>query len=206
LATLSTGETIANPRHAERRQSQVRRLQQRLSRAQHGSRRRARTKHRLAVVHERIRSARQDTLQKMTTTVVKRFDVIYLEDLYLKGMVQNHAIARVLSDAAIGSAIRLLEDKAARYGKTVIRIDRFYPSSKTCSACRHVLDELPLKVRAWICPSCGIGHDRDLNAAKNLVAAGQAAAAHGAWVSAGRDARRPAAGRRSANPPDRLTV
>ena len=175
LATLSTGETIANPRHADRQQRQLALLQRRL-----------------------------DTLHKLTTNVVQRFDTIYVEDLNIRGMGKNHSLARVLSDAAIGSALRLLEDKTARYGKTVIRLDRFYPSSKTCSACRHVLDELPLTVRAWTCPSCGTGHDRDLNAAKNLLAAGQAAAAHGARVSAGRRTSRPAAGRRSANRSPRL--
>lgn len=205
LATLSTGETIDNPRHAERQQRTLRVLQQRLSRAQKGSRRRARARHRLAVAHERIRNARQDTLQKLTTLLVKRFDTLYVEDLNLRGMVQNHAIARVLSDAAIGAAIRLLEDKAARYGKTVIRIDRFFPSSKRCSACRHVLDKLPLTVRAWTCPTCGTAHDRDLNAALNLVAAGQAAAAHGAGRSPRRLARR-GTRRRSANHPDRSPV
>lgn len=205
LATLSTGETIDNPRHAERQQRTLRVLQQRLSRAQKGSRRRARARHRLAVAHERIRNARQDTLQKLTTLLVKRFDTLYVEDLNLRGMVQNHAIARVLSDAAIGAAIRLLEDKAARYGKTVIRIDRFFPSSKRCSACRHVLDKLPLTVRAWICPTCGAAHDRDRNAALNLVAAGQAAPAHGAGRSPRRLARR-GTRRRSANHPDRSPV
>ena len=205
LATLSTGETIDNPRHAERQQRKLRVLQQRLSRAQHGSRRRERAKHRLAVVHERIRNARHDTLQKLTTLVVKRFDTIYVEDPNLRGMVQNHAIARALSDAAIGSALRLLEDKAARYGKTVVRIDRFFPSSKRCSACLHVMESLLLAVRAWTCPRCGVAHDRDHNAAKNILAAGQAAPAHGAGRRPRRLARR-GTRRRSANQPDRLTV
>ena len=161
LATLSTGETIDNPRHAERQQRQLRVLQQRLSRTKKGSRRRERARHRLAVLHERIRNRRLDTLHKLSTALVRRFDTIYVEDLNLRGMVQNHALARVLSDAAIGSAIRLLEAKTARYGKLIVPIDRFYPSSKRCSACGYVLDTLALHIRTWTCPHCGTTHDRD---------------------------------------------
>jgi putative transposase len=148
LATLSTGETIENPRHAERQQRRLALLQRGLAKKQKGSRRREALRHRVAILHERIRNARQDALHKLTTTLVKRFDTIYLEDLNLRGMGQNHSLARVLSDAAIGITRRLFETKATRYGKTIVTIDRFFPSSKQCSACGHVLGELPLHLRS----------------------------------------------------------
>jgi putative transposase len=205
LATLSTGETIDNPRYAERQQRRLALLQRRLARKQKGSRRREAAKHRVAIIHERIRQARQDALHKLTTALVKRFDVIYLEDLNLRGMGQNHSLARVLSDAAIGTTRRLLEAKAARYGKTIVTIDRFFPSSKTCSTCGHCVDELPLSIRSWACPVCRTIHDRDVNAAKNILAAGQAVAAHGAGRRPQRILRR-GTRRRSANHPNRLAM
>jgi putative transposase len=205
LATLSTGDTIQNPRHAERQQRRLTMLQRRLAKKQKGSRRRADARHRVAILHERIRNARQDALHKLTTTLVKRFDTIYLEDLNVRGMGQNHSLARCLSDAAIGMARRLLAIKAARYGKTVVTIDRFFPSSKRCSACGHVLDALPLAIRSWECPSCGTTHDRDVNAAKNILAVGQTVAAHGAGRRPHRVLRR-GTRRRSANHPERLAT
>src|SRR5215831_1475155 len=200
LATLSTGDTIDNPRHAKRQQRRLALLQRRLGRKQKGSRRRDAARHRVAVLHERIRHARQDALHKLTTTLVKRFDTIYLEDLNLRGMGQNHSLARVLSDAAIGITRRLFETKATRYGKTIVTIDRFVPSSKQCSACGQVVDELPLHIRSWHCPSCGTTHDRDVNAAKNILAVGQTVTAHGAGRRPQRASRR-GTRRRSANLP-----
>jgi putative transposase len=131
--------------------------------------------------------------------MVRRFDVLYIEDLNLRGMLKNHSLARALSDASIGQAIRLLEEKAERYGKRVERIDRWYPSSKTCSACGHIQTTMPLSVRDWTCPSCGTHHDRDVNAAVNIIAVGQTVSAHGGTVRRSRataSARKP---QRSAN-------
>jgi len=200
LATLSTGDKIDNPRHAERRLRRLVRLQRRVSRKQNGSRRRSVALQRLALLHERIRNARWDALHKVSTNLVKRFDRIYLEDLHVRGLVKNHHLARALSDAAIGSVSRLIEAKAARYGKTVVKIDRFFPSSKTCSGCGHVVGKLPLTIRAWSCPSCGTNHDRDINAALNILAVGQTVSAHGAGRSTRRPPGRRATRRRSANP------
>jgi putative transposase len=205
LATLSTGDTIRNPRHAEQQQCRLALLQRRLARKKTGSRRRDAALRRVAVLHERSRNARQDALHKLTTTLVKRFDTIHLEDLNVRGMGQNHSLARCLSDAAIGMARRLLAIKAARYGKTVVTIDRFFPSSKRCSACGHVLDALPLAIRSWECPSCGTTHDRDVNAAKNILAVGQTVAAHGAGRRPHRVLRR-GTRRRSANHPERVAT
>lgn len=116
--------------------------------------------------------------------MVRRFDVICLEDLNLRGMVKNHSLARALSDASIGQAARMLEEKAERYGKRVERIDRWHPSSKMCSACGHIQSTMPLSVRDWTCPNCGTKHDRDVNAAVNILAVGQTVTAHGADVRA----------------------
>jgi putative transposase len=109
--------------------------------------------------------------------------VIVIEDLAVKNMIRGRSLARAISDCGWGEFRRMLEYKAARAGRRLIVIDRFYPSSKTCSACGHLLAELPLSMRAWDCPSCGTWHDRDINAAKNILAAGLAVTACGADVS-----------------------
>jgi putative transposase len=182
LATLSSGERIANPKHLHCRQSRLALLQRRLAQKKKGSKRRTLAKRAVARCHEKIANARKDTLNKLTTRSVRDFDVICVEDLNLRGMVKNHALARSLSDAGIGMAVRMLDEKAERYGKQVIRVDRFFPSSKLCSCCGHLLPALPLSIREWTCPHCGTRHDRDLNAAHNILAAGQAVSAHGATV------------------------
>ncbi len=184
LATLSTGERIANPRYSSKRTKRLAFLQRRLAKKRQGSKRRLLAKRAVARCHTRIADARKDALNKLTTRLVREFDVIHIEDLNLRGMVKNHALARSLSDAGIGMAVRMLEEKAERYGKRVIRVDRFFPSSKMCSECGHVVSALPLQVREWACPACGTRHDRDLNAALNILAVGQTVAAHGDGVRA----------------------
>lgn len=186
LATLSTGERVANPKHLHRRQSRLALLQRRLARKQKGSKRRMLAKRAVARCHEKIGNSRKDALNKLTTRLVRDFDTICIEDLNLRGMVKNHSLARSLSDAGIGMAVRMLEEKVGRYGKTAIRVDRFFPSSKMCSACGYIAPALPLSVREWKCPQCGIVHDRDENAAHNILAAGQAVSARGANVRPGR--------------------
>lgn len=182
LATLSNGERIANPKHLHKRSRRLAMLQRRLAKKQKGSKRRALAKRAVARLHEKIRNSRKDTLDKLTTKLVSKYDVICVEDLNLRGMVKNHSLARSLSDASIGTAIRMLEEKAERYGKHTVRVDRWFPSSKTCSECGHVVSALPLQIREWTCPACGTVHDRDLNAAKNILAVGQTVAAHGDGV------------------------
>lgn len=182
LATLSTGERIANPKHGAAWQRRLAFYQRRLARAQKGSKRRWRVKRHVARLYEKIGNSRLDTLHKFSTSLVTRFDVICVEDLHLRGMVKNHSLARAVNDAAIGTAVRMIEEKAARYGKHVVKVDRWFPSSKTCSACGHVVNALPLAVRSWTCPGCGAGHDRDENAAANLLAVGQTVTAHGGTV------------------------
>lgn len=184
LATLSTGERIANPKHLQSRARRLALLQRRLAKKQKGSKRRALAKRAVARQHEKIANCRKDALEKLTTRLVTEFDVICIEDLNLRGMVKNHSLARSLSDAGIGMAIRMLEEKAERYGKRTVRVDRWFPSSKMCSACGHVVPVLPLSIREWNCPECGATHDRDLNAALNILAVGQTVLAHGDGVRA----------------------
>ena len=199
VATLSTGETIPNPRHLFQRTTLLARAQRRLMRKQKGSHRRLAQARRVARLHEKIADARRDSLHKLSTSLVRRFDTIYLEDLHLRGLVQNHHLARSLSDASIGTAIRLIESKADTSSVSVVKIDRWFPSSKQCSACGHLLDVLPLGVRSWTCHSCGTDLDRDLNAARNILAVGQTVSARGAGVRTARTSVRRATRCRSVN-------
>ena len=182
LATLSNGERVSNPKHGAKWQRRLAFYQKRLARATKGSKRRMKVKRHVARIHEKIANSRSDTLHKLSTDLVTRFDVICVEDLNLRGMVKNHSLARALSDASIGTAIRMIEEKAERYGKTVVKIDRWFPSSKTCSDCGYLVEKLPLSVREWSCPECGTIHDRDANAAANILAVGQTVSAHGGTV------------------------
>jgi putative transposase len=171
LATLSNGERIANPRYLGRNLSKLARLQKRLSRRQKGSHRWHKARVRVARLHEHIANARADTLHKFTTGLVRRFDVIGIEDLNVRGMTANHCLARSIADVGMGMFRRQIEYKCERYGKTLKVVDRFYPSSKTCSVCGHVVESLPLDIREWDCPKCTVHHDRDENAAKNIKSA-----------------------------------
>lgn len=184
LATLSTGERIANPKHGSKRAKRLAMLQRRMAKKQKGSKRQARAKQAVARCHEKIFNSRKDALNKLTTRLVTEFDVIHIEDLNLRGMVKNHSLARSLSDAGIGIAVRMLEEKAERYGKRVVRVDRWFPSSKMCSCCGHINSAVVLGVSEWDCPKCRAHHDRDDNAARNILAVGQTVAAHGDGVRA----------------------
>lgn len=182
LATLSNGERVANPRFLRKYEARLKYKQRELARKQKGSHRRERCRRQLAKIHEKIANCRRDAINKLVWNLVCRYDVIYVEDLNLRGMAKNHSLARSLSDAAIGSAIRALEAKATMHGKTVVKIDRFFPSSKMCSLCGSLQDNLSLSIREWTCENCGVVHDRDENAARNILAAGQAVTARGGSV------------------------
>ncbi|EAR21646.1 RNA-guided endonuclease InsQ/TnpB family protein [Nitrococcus mobilis] len=182
LATLSNGDRVANPKYLNRYRRRMARIQKDLARKQKGSNRRWRCKRKLARLHEKVTNFRKDTINKLAWSLVTRFDTIAVEDLNLRGMVKNHSLARSLSDAAIGSAIRAIEAKAAMHDKTVVKIDRWFPSSKLCSACGCLQSSMPLSVRQWTC-ECGASHDRDENAARNILAVGHTATAHGDGVS-----------------------
>jgi putative transposase len=182
FAVTSDGERIANPRHLQRKALNLARYQRRLARCCKGSANQVKATTKVARAHRKVRNARSDFLHRASTRLVRDNDVIVIEDLNVSGMVRNWKLARVISDCGWGEFRRQLEYKCARYGRQLVVIDRWYPSSKTCSACGHLLTDLSLGTRHWTCPSCGTRHDRDVNAAKNILAAGQAATACGADV------------------------
>jgi putative transposase len=176
FAVTSDGERIGNPRLLERKARNLARYQRQMARKQKGSNNRAKAKQKVARAHRTVRNARQDFLHRTSTSLVRRYDVIAVEDLAVKNMVRNKRLARGISDASWGEFRSMLEYKAQRAGRTVAVVDRWFPSSKTCSACGHLLATLSLSTRHWTCPGCGTRHDRDINAAKNILAAGQAVA------------------------------
>ncbi|QIY76435.1 RNA-guided endonuclease InsQ/TnpB family protein [Streptomyces sp. RLB1-33] len=181
LLTLSTGEKITNPRHERCDRAALAREQRRLARKEKGSANRARARLKVAKIHARIADRRRDTLHKITTRLVRENQTIVIEDLTVRNMVKNHRLARAISDAAWSEFRSMLEYKAAWYGREVIAVDRWYPSSKLCSACGALQEAMPLNVRTWTC-DCGTTHDRDVNAAHNLLAAGLAVTVCGAGV------------------------
>ncbi|HXT91636.1 MAG TPA: RNA-guided endonuclease TnpB family protein, partial [Trebonia sp.] len=182
LLTFSTGEKIANPRHERRDRQRLAKAQRALSRKQKGSANREKARRKVARVHARIADRRADFLHKVTTRLVRENQALAIEDLSVRNMVRNHPLARAISDASWSEFRRMLEYKADWHGRAVIAVDRFYPSSKTCSACGAITAKMPLSAREWQCASCGASHDRDVNAAKVILAAGLAVAACGDGV------------------------
>jgi putative transposase len=173
LATLSTGEKIVNPRYERSDRRKVARAQRALSRKAKGSSNRRKARVKVAKAHARIADRRRDFLHKLTTRLVRENQTVVIEDLNVRTMARNHSPARAISDAAWSDLRSMLEYKCAWYGRELIVIDRWFPSSKLCSACGTLQDTMPLNVRNWEC-ACGAIHDRDINAAKNILAAGLA--------------------------------
>jgi putative transposase len=176
FAVTSGGAKIANPRHLERRACGLARYQRRLARCQEGSANRAKAAAKVARAHRKVRHARADFLHRASTRLVRDNDVIVIEDLAVANMVRNRHLARAISGCGWGEFRRQLAYKCKRYGRELVVISRWYPSSKTCSGCGHRLAELSLSTKHWTCPSCGVRHDRDVNAAENILAAGLAVA------------------------------
>jgi putative transposase len=189
FAATSDGNKIANPRHLKRKARRLARYQRRLVRCQQGSANRAKAAARAASAHRKVRHARRDFLHRASTSLVRTADTIVIEDLNVCGMVRNRSLARAISDCGWGEFRRQLEYKCERYGRRLVVIDRWYPSSKTCSAGGHRLADLSLSTRHWTCPSCGTRHDRDINAAQNILAAGLAAARGSPGDACGADVR-----------------
>lgn len=181
---LSNGERIPHPKHMDRHEQRLKRYQRILARKQRGSANRAKAKVKVARQHAKVADARRDFLHKTSTELIRRFDSIAIEDLAVRNMVKNHSLAKSISRSGWGEFRAFLTYKAERYGRTLAVVDRWYPSSKTCSACGHLLASLSLGTRQWTCPGCGALHDRDINAAKNIMnAAGFAVSACGGDVS-----------------------
>ncbi|KAB8169813.1 IS200/IS605 family element transposase accessory protein TnpB [Streptomyces sp. 3MP-14] len=204
LVTLSSGEKVTNPRHERRDRARLARAQRELSRKAKGSNNRAKARRRVAEVHARIADRRRDFLHKLSTRLVRENQTVVIEDLTVRNLIKNGKLARGISDAAWGELRSMLEYKCAWYGRELVVIDRWFPSSKLCGACGRVREKLPLNVREWTC-DCGAVHDRDVNAARNILTAGLAVSACGDGVRPQRESSR--TGRSSVKQePPRATV
>ena len=173
LAVTSDGDVIANPRFLRAKERKLARAQRGLSRTRKGSANRARARHRVAVLHRKVRQTRLDHAHKIAFRLVRDNQAVYAEDLCVSGLARTR-LARSVHDAGWSQLLRLMEEKAAQYGRTFARIGRFEPTSQVCSACGVKDGPKPLQVRQWTCQACGTAHDRDVNAARNILAAGRA--------------------------------
>jgi putative transposase len=172
LVVTSDGETVANPRFYRAAQRRLQRAQRVLSRRQKGSANRARARHRVAVVHRKVRDARLDHAHKTALRLVRDNQAVYAEDLAVSGLMRTR-LAKSVADAGWSQLIRCIQEKAARYGRTFAKVGRFEPTSQVCSACGVKDGPKPLGVRRWTCAACGAVHDRDVNAARNILALGR---------------------------------
>jgi putative transposase len=182
LIATSNGDKIANPKHFKKHHKRLKKAQKNLSRKQKGSKNREKARVKVAKIHLKISDSRKDFLHKTTTQLVRENQTIAIESLTVKNMVKNHKLALAISDSGWGELTRQLDYKCRWYGRTLVAIDRWFPSSKRCSSCGQIVDKMPLNIREWTCPSCGCNHDRDVNASKNILAAGLAVSVCGATV------------------------
>lgn len=169
VVVTSDGDKSCNPRHLKAKLKHLKRQQRRLSRMKKGSNRRNKQRIKVARIHARIAACRADFLHKTTTAIIRKADVIAIEDLNVKGMVKNHCLAGAIHDVGMGELRRQIEYKATWYGRKVEVVDRWAPTSKTCYECGSYQQNMPLSVREWTCPDCGTRHDRDVNAAKVIL-------------------------------------
>jgi putative transposase len=172
MVTLSSGERVGNPHSFAKDEKRLAKAQRRHAKKKQGSKNRNKARLKVAKIHARIQDRRRDYQQKLSTRLIHENQVICVESLAVKNMLKNHKLAQAIQDVGWGEFVRQLEYKGQWYGRTLIKIDQWYPSSKTCHACKHVLDSLTLDRREWVCPECGVVHDRDTNAALNILAEG----------------------------------
>src|SRR6266480_2378549 len=197
---LSTGEVVGNPKFFHKDEKQLAKAQRRHAKKRKGSKNRAKARVKVAKIHARIADRRRDFLHQLSTRLICENQTICIESLAVKNMVKNHRLAKAISDVGWSEFVSQLEYKAAWYRRTLVKIDKWYPSSKRCFDCGHVLDSLSLDIRVWTCPECGVVHDRDLNAACNILAAGLAVAACGEAVRPGAVKTNPGRSPRSRKP------
>ena len=200
MVITSDGQTCGNPKFFHKEEKKLARAQRRLAKKKKGSKNRNKVRLKVARIHARISDRRRDSQHKLSTQLIRENQVVCVESLQVKNMVKNHCLAKAISDVGWSEFIRQLEYKAEWYGRTLVKIDKFYPSSKRCFDCGHVLSSLTLDIRSWTCPQCGVVHDRDINAARNILAAGLAVTACGESVRPGRVKARPGNSRRSRKP------
>jgi putative transposase len=182
MVVESNGRMHGNPRFVAKDEKKLARAERAKAKKKKGSKNRAKARLKVARLHKRIADKRRNYQHQLSAQIVHENQVICVESLAVKNMVQNHCLAKAISDVGWGEFVRQLEYKATWYGRTLVKIDRWYPSSKTCSACGSILETLTLDVREWVCPVCGVCHDRDINAAKNILTEGLSAAACGGNV------------------------
>jgi putative transposase len=175
----SDGTVVENPRHLRKHETRLRMLQQRLSRRTPKGQNWLKTKYQIAKLHAKIADSRLDFQHKTTTWLVQNYQTIYMESLAVKNLLKNHCLAKSISDVGWGTTINQVAYKADWYGRKLVQIDRFFPSSKRCHVCGHIFEELDLSMRSWMCPACSIVHDRDANAAQNILAVGRTATIYG---------------------------
>ncbi len=200
MVITSDGQTHGNPKFFAKDEKKLAKAQRRHAKKKKGSKNRDKARLKVARIHTRINERRRDYQHKLSTTIIRENQVVCVESLQIKNMVKNHCLAKAISDVGWGEFLRQLEYKAAWYGRTFVKIDKWYPSSKRCFDCGHVLDSLTLDVRVWTCPECGVVHDRDINAARNILAAGLAVNACGESVRPGRAKAQAGISRRSRKP------
>lgn len=168
----SDNKKFKNNRYTKKYARKLKKAQQHLSRKQKGSNGFEKQKLKVAKIHEKIASCRLDTLHKVSKKLVETYDLISIEDLNVKGMIKNHKLSKHIADASWGNFVTLLQYKCDWYGKELVKVNRFYPSSKTCGDCGWINQELKLSDREWTCNSCGVVHDRDVNASRNTLKEG----------------------------------
>ena len=186
MVITSDGHTHGNPKFFVKDEKKLVKAQRRLARKQKGSKNRNKARNKVARLHAKIADRRLEYQHKLSTHLIRENQVVCVESLSVKNMVKNHRLAKAISDVGWSEFVRQLEYKATWYGRTFVKIDKWYPSSKRCSNCGHILDSLSLDIRVWTCPECGVCHDRDINAAKNVLSAGLAVRACGESVRPGR--------------------
>jgi putative transposase len=182
MVITSTGEKVGNPRFFATDEKKLVKAQKRHARKQKNSKNQEKARRKVARIHARIADRRRDYQHKLSTRLIRENQVICVESLAVKNMMQNHSLAKAIGDVGWGEFVRQVEYKAQWYGRNLIKIDRWFPSSKICSCCSSVLESLDLEVREWRCPTCGTHHDRDVNAARSVLTEGLRLSAAGLAV------------------------